>query len=193
MCSSTGACDPCTNQQATTSSNWNIETDSPSLKDLLFEVLNSNESRKLNSTLETNDMVYDRLKMEKQIMSAWNVTQDMTDLCTGVLEHEFTPDKVSNVLIGLSDLYNMRFEQLFFTFELSIKDTARLEARVYDAESDLHEMKDLIQEFFRILKIQEASEEGNLFNLTKITSCRAVDMQQLSAVLTRLNEMSQED
>lgn len=138
-------------------------------------------------------MEYDRFKMEEQIMRVWDVTHDMADLCDGVLENEFTPDKVSNVLIGLMDLYNMRFEQLFDTFELSIKKEARLEARVHDAESKLREMKELTREFFRILNIQEASEEGNLFNPTKITSCRATDMQQLSAVLTRLGELSQED
>lgn len=172
----------------TTSSNWNIETDSPPLKELLFEVLNSNENRKLTSEY---NMEYDRTKMEEQIMNAWNVTQDMTDLCTGVLEHKFTPDKVSNVLIGLSDLYNMRFEQMFDTFEASIKHGARLEARANDAESELQEIKGLLREFFRILKIQEASEEGTLFNPTKITSCRAMDMVNLNGVLSRLNEMSE--
>jgi hypothetical protein len=60
---------------------------------------------------------FDRLEMETQIMSCWNVTTDLKDLTEGVLEHDMSHDQIANALIGMQELYAIRFDKLFRTFE----------------------------------------------------------------------------
>jgi hypothetical protein len=60
---------------------------------------------------------FDRLEMETQIMSCWNVTTDLKDLTEGVLEYDMSPDQIANALMGMQELYEIRFDKLFRTFE----------------------------------------------------------------------------
>lgn len=62
-------------------------------------------------------MSYDQFDYEQQIMSCWNITSDLKDLSEEILEGNLSKDKISNVLIGLEQLYNIRFEKLFRIFE----------------------------------------------------------------------------
>jgi hypothetical protein len=67
-------------------------------------------------------MKYDRFEHEQQIMSCWNICEDLKELSIGVMEHDMTQDQIANVLIGLEELYKLKFERLFNQFELSIKE-----------------------------------------------------------------------
>ena len=62
-------------------------------------------------------MKYDQFDFEQQIMNCWNVTTDLKDLNEGVLGSSLSKDQISNALIGIEQLYNIRFEKLFRMFE----------------------------------------------------------------------------
>ena len=62
-------------------------------------------------------MSYDQFDFEQQIMSCWNVTSDLKDLNEGVLEGNLSKDQIANSLIGIEQLYNIRFDKLFRMFE----------------------------------------------------------------------------
>tara|TARA_R110000796_G_scaffold22986_3_gene66129 strand:+ start:481 stop:699 length:219 start_codon:yes stop_codon:yes gene_type:complete len=63
--------------------------------------------------------------LEQPIMECWSVCEDLkavyTQLCDG--EREPTVDEIANALIGMQQLYQWKFEQLFHTYEMVI--TAR--------------------------------------------------------------------
>jgi len=63
----------------------------------------------------------DRFDLEQQIMTCWNIIDDIKLLNIGVLEGkpdgtELTTDDVSNYLMGLEAIYGLKFEQMFNTF-----------------------------------------------------------------------------
>lgn len=66
-------------------------------------------------------MNYDRFEMEQLILNCWNIVDDINILNENVLEGDLSKDKISNVLIGISELYSMKFDKLFNMFEASIK------------------------------------------------------------------------
>lgn len=57
--------------------------------------------------------------LEQSIMQCWNVVDDMKVLYSNVLDATppLTNDEIANVLIGLKKLYDMKFYNLFSTFE----------------------------------------------------------------------------
>lgn len=63
-----------------------------------------------------------RFDFEQQIMSAWSIVDELKLLHEGVLERGLTSDQVSNILSGMTDLYQMKFEILFETFESLVRD-----------------------------------------------------------------------
>lgn len=87
-------------------------------------------------------MSYDQFDYEQQIMSCWNITSDMKDLSEEILEGNLSKDQIGNVLIGLEQLYNIRFEKLFRIFEqfnrerYSLLDTVKNQKFV-QAQKDL--------------------------------------------------------
>jgi len=71
----------------------------------------------------------DRFDLEDDIMKCWNVTEDLDIVLERVLDgpkfKDMPPelaDKIANLLIGMKELYEMRFERLWETFESMIKD-----------------------------------------------------------------------
>lgn len=58
-----------------------------------------------------------RFTMEQEIMACWNIVEELKVLHEGVLERDLTSDQVSNILSGMTELYQMKFEILFETFE----------------------------------------------------------------------------
>lgn len=58
--------------------------------------------------------VYD---LEQQIMECWHITDDVSVLTEEILEGDLTKDKIVNVLTGLEQLYAIRFNKLFRTYE----------------------------------------------------------------------------
>lgn len=61
--------------------------------------------------------VKDRFDFEQQIMKCWNVCEDLDELYEGVMERDMTKDEISNVLLGLKELYSLKFQTLMEGFE----------------------------------------------------------------------------
>jgi hypothetical protein len=66
----------------------------------------------------------DRFDLETDITAAWGVTDDIDLLMESIVNSErfrdmppHMVDKVSNALLGIKELYDMRFERLWGTFE----------------------------------------------------------------------------
>lgn len=55
--------------------------------------------------------------LEQQIMECWHITDDIGVLTEETLEGDLTKDKIVNVLTGLEQLYTIRFNKLFRTYE----------------------------------------------------------------------------
>jgi hypothetical protein len=60
---------------------------------------------------------FNRFDLEQQIMNCWNVCEDLETVCEGVLEREINQDQISNVLLGMKELYQLKFEKLWENFE----------------------------------------------------------------------------
>ena len=67
-------------------------------------------------------MSYDRFEHEQQVMKCWNIVDELNSLNKAIMETDITRDKISNVLIGLADLYEIKFNELWDHFENSLKD-----------------------------------------------------------------------
>jgi hypothetical protein len=59
----------------------------------------------------------DRFDFEQQIQKCWMVTDDIYELAEGVLEHELTTDQITNVLFGMKEMYELKFNKLWDLFE----------------------------------------------------------------------------
>ena len=94
---------------------------------------------------------FNRFDFEQQIMSCWNVTSDLKDLNEALLESDLTKDQISNILTGIEQLYQIRFDKLFRQFEDLISEYAH----TLDRDSDT------IDEFNaeQIRKFHEAQQE----------------------------------
>lgn len=67
----------------------------------------------------------DRFDFEQQIMKCWNVTDDMDYIAQYVSNLHMDAkdqDKVMNMLFGLKDMYDVKFQYMFDTFEKMIKE-----------------------------------------------------------------------
>lgn len=63
---------------------------------------------------------FDRFDMEQNIMQCWGVTSDLDDLFEGVMEHGLSQDQIANALMGMKELYQIRFDRLFRNFEAGV-------------------------------------------------------------------------
>jgi len=65
----------------------------------------------------------DRFDLEQDIMKAWNVVDDIRLLAESMFNGPLpmTEDQISNILIGMERIYELRFNKLFSTFEKCIK------------------------------------------------------------------------
>lgn len=63
-----------------------------------------------------------RFKMEQQLLDCWKVTNDLSDIFEGVVEQDMKHDDIANVLLGMQQLYNLKFEKLWRLFEEGIRD-----------------------------------------------------------------------
>jgi hypothetical protein len=63
-----------------------------------------------------------RFDLEQEIMECWNITSDIDDVYEYVMNgngNELSTDerdRVANILLGLSALYELKFNKLFQTF-----------------------------------------------------------------------------
>jgi hypothetical protein len=66
-------------------------------------------------------MSNDRFDLEQEILQCWGLVDDIKILNEAVLESDISLDEISNVLIGLNALYDLKFQKLFSTFEYLIR------------------------------------------------------------------------
>jgi hypothetical protein len=67
----------------------------------------------------------DRFDLEQDIMNCWSVVDDIKGLSRCMLDRrKMTEDEVSNYLLGLETIYQVKFERLFETFEMLIRKNA---------------------------------------------------------------------
>jgi hypothetical protein len=62
----------------------------------------------------------DRFDLEQAIMNAWQTIEDIKLVYKRHCDSGMTDDEVQNALLGVSTVGNMRFEELFETFETMI-------------------------------------------------------------------------
>lgn len=59
----------------------------------------------------------DRFDLESRIMDCWNVVEDVKTVLSMADHREVSEDELANALLGIHTLYQMKFEQLWATFE----------------------------------------------------------------------------
>ena len=69
----------------------------------------------------------DRFDLEQQILDCWKITDEVQLLNKNVLEGKIgggtmTQDEISNFLLGLETIYELKFGQLFDTFSELVHD-----------------------------------------------------------------------
>ena len=94
---------------------------------------------------------FNRFDFEQQIMSCWNVTSDLKDLNEALLESDLTKDQISNILTGIEQLYQIRFDKLFRQFETLVHEYAHTLDRDSDAIDEFNSEQ--------IRKFHEAQQE----------------------------------
>lgn len=72
----------------------------------------------------------DRFDFETNLMSLDLISSELNTVIDGVLEYDMTPDEVSNALLGINALHNVRFEQVMACFENMIPQMDRKSAYV---------------------------------------------------------------
>jgi hypothetical protein len=65
--------------------------------------------------------------LEQQIMNCWNITTDLNDvfeeLCKG---EKMSNDRMANIVLGMKELYEIKFDKLFRTFEGFLQEYYRI-------------------------------------------------------------------
>ena len=64
-----------------------------------------------------NINVENSFQLEQEILACWQVTSDIDVLFAATCEKDLSQDEISNVLLGLKSLYDLKFDNLFMTFE----------------------------------------------------------------------------
>ena len=59
----------------------------------------------------------DRFDFEQQIQKCWLITDDLYDLSEAVLERDLCHDTITNALLGLREINEIRFNKLWELFE----------------------------------------------------------------------------
>jgi Na+/phosphate symporter len=74
------------------------------------------------------------MDLEQEIMKAWNIVDDLEDIAKCILDNRYDLEKVANIMIGLSALYQGKFERLHDMYEDGMKE-------FFAIRNELEEMK----------------------------------------------------
>ena len=67
-------------------------------------------------------MANKQFELEQNIMHCWTICDDLNLIAKNVLENDsMDRDKLANILIGMADLYQLKFEECFCNFEDTLK------------------------------------------------------------------------
>ena len=81
-------------------------------------------------------------------MECWNVTSDLDVLFEELVENNaFTKDQASNFVLGLSTIYEAKFDKLFRTFESFLRVYYKTKQKAEQYEEDLAHMRAELKEF----------------------------------------------
>lgn len=61
-------------------------------------------------------------QMEQKIMDCWAVVEDMKVLYEALLDKDLSQERAANVLLGLQELYDLKFQNLFDNYTQLIKE-----------------------------------------------------------------------
>lgn len=130
--------------------------------------------------------------LEQDIMSCWNLTSDLDTLFEEVVEGELTKDQISNVLLGLSQLYEIKFNKCFRTFETFLKTyykALRDADRVKWLELELERTRQQLHDY----QDREYSGTGEWREYTEDEMPRDPDQEYIVELLTLEDEGEDED
>lgn len=97
---------------------------------------------------QTGIQMSDQFDLEQGIMGCWQVTSDLDVLFEELVENDsFTKDQASNFVLGLSTIYEAKFDKLFRTFEEFLKEYYRMRDHVKYLQEDLNHMQAELEEF----------------------------------------------
>ena len=67
---------------------------------------------------------YDRFNLEAEIMNVWNTKDDLESITSRMMDDPdpMSEDDIANVLVGLSELHDIRCKKLFNVFETMVKE-----------------------------------------------------------------------
>ena len=68
---------------------------------------------------------YDRFNLEAEIMSVWNTKDDLESITSRMMDDPDGPmseEDIANVLIGLTELHDIRCKKLFNVFEAMVRE-----------------------------------------------------------------------
>ena len=70
------------------------------------------------------DKKYDRFNLEAEIMNVWNTKDDLESITSRMMDDPdpMSEDDIANVLIGLSELHDIRCKKLFNVFETMVRE-----------------------------------------------------------------------
>lgn len=74
--------------------------------------------------------------MEQQVMTCWSVCEDLGTLYEGVLDQDMDQDKIANCLLGMKELYQLKFEKLWDHFEQVTREIYQLRKEVESQRPD---------------------------------------------------------
>lgn len=60
--------------------------------------------------------------LEQNIMNCWDIVDDLKMLNEAVLERDLSQDKISNILLGFEEVYELKFQKLLEMFENHCKE-----------------------------------------------------------------------
>ena len=82
---------------------------------------------------------YDRFNLEAEILNVWQTKDDLDAIAERVYDDPdgpLTEDEIGNVLIGLSELHNIRCKKLWKVFETMINEKI-FKDTYYESETDI--------------------------------------------------------
>lgn len=79
---------------------------------------------------------FNRFEFEQQIMECWGVTIDIQALIKSY--DSLSEDQRMNILIGMKDLYDAKFNVLWDQFEQMIVEEGRMKAEAKPFNAELH-------------------------------------------------------
>jgi hypothetical protein len=67
-------------------------------------------------------MNYNRFDHEQSILAAWGILDQIDSVLEGVLDYGWTPDQTANALMGIKEIYELKFDKLFNEFENGVHE-----------------------------------------------------------------------